>query len=156
MNFTICKYATLWFVAPQTIATSTQGSWDIAGEQFCTSCIFARQRCTKIDVCNVTAHSMKLLWDWGTGQRPVRAWGVETLHVPGIIVNTLQIVANLKNNYKRNIRHPKYKFRHPKYKFRYPKYMFRHPKYKFRHPKYKFRHPKYKFRHPKCKFSHQT
>ena len=55
-------------------------------------------------------------------------------YLPGIIINTFGIIANLKNKYKRNIRHPKYKFRHPKYRFRHPKYKFRHPKYKFRHP----------------------
>ena len=48
-------------------------------------------------------------------------------------------IANLKNNYKRDIRHPKYKFRHPKHKFRHPEYRFRHSKYKFRHPKYEFK-----------------
>ena len=81
-------------------------------------------------------------------------WTMWNCQSSGIIINTFWIIANLKNNYKRDMMRSEYKFRHPKYKFRHPKYKFRRPKYKFRHPKYKFRHPKYKFRHPKYKFRH--
>ena len=47
----------------------------------------------------------------------------------GIFISMFLIIANLKNNYRRDIRHPKYKFRHPKHKFRHAKYKFRHPKH---------------------------